>query len=88
MKVEHARELGEGYSVEIGAATWNPEGRSLRNRYATVNGGFNPHSSSEVPIGDLVPMLQFAGEHDALTTLQCAVIIESLSASIRRQSQG
>ena len=88
MKVEHARDLGKGHSAEIDAATWNPEGRSLRNRYATVNGGFNPDGSSEVPIGDLVPMLQFAGEHDALTAIQCAAIVESLSASNRRPFRG
>jgi hypothetical protein len=67
------------------AATWNSKDRSVRNRYQTASGGFSPHSSSEVPVGDLVPMLELVAKYDELSVAQCASIIGTLSASILRQ---
>jgi butyrate kinase len=89
MEVEHRTHLGHGHSVELGRATWNLEtSRSIRNRYETSNGGFSPRSSSEIPIGDLVPMVKFAAQHDELSPAQCADIIQALAASIERQLIG
>ena len=86
MNVQHARDLGEGHLIEIGESTWNPHGeRSIRDRWPTTTGGFSPHSSSEVPINSLVPMLTFAAEHDELSVAECAEIILRLAASIQRQ---
>ena len=85
MKVEQGIDLGKGHSVEIGAATWDAKDRSVRNRYQTASGGFSPHSSSEVPVGDLVPMLELVAKCDELSVAQCARIINALSASILRQ---
>lgn len=56
MIVEEAVDLGEGHQIEFGRATWNEDRRSVRNRYPTASGGFSPHSSSEIPIEDVVPM--------------------------------
>ena len=79
-------ELSHGHTVEIGAASWNPEDTSVRNRYTAAHAGLNPHCSSEVPVNDLVPMLQFVAQHNVLSIVQCAEIMESLAASIRRQT--
>lgn len=85
MKVEHSTEIVSGHSIEIGAATWNPKDRSVRDRYETASGGFSPRSSSEVPIRDLVAMLEFVAKHDELSITECTKIINALSASILRQ---
>lgn len=53
MRVEREINLGGGHLIEIGRATWNEEELSVRNRYPTSNGGFSPHSSSELPIQDV-----------------------------------
>ncbi len=86
MNVEHSMTVSAGHSIELGASTWNPEGeRSIRDRWVTASGGFSPRSSSEVPIGSLVPMLTFAAQHDELTASECAEIISALADSIKRQ---
>ncbi|AUX46996.1 uncharacterized protein SOCE26_085070 [Sorangium cellulosum] len=86
MKVQHAQDLGNGHSIEIGAATWDPSDRSVRNRYQTASGGFSPHSSSEIPVDDLVPLIEFLAKHDELSIEQCAKVINALSVSILRQA--
>lgn len=86
MDVEHRCDLGDGHSIEIGNATWNSGDRSVRDRYPTITGGFNPRSSPEVPMNDLVPILKFVAKHDELSVSQCAEIIAALSASILRRS--
>ena len=85
MEVQQVRDLGAGHLIEIGEATWGGGERSVRDRYPTTSGGFSPHSSSEVPMNDLVSMLEFVAEHDELSVSQCAQIITALSESIRRQ---
>ena len=86
MIVQHSLDLGDGHLIEIGQSM-DPEGddRSVRDRWPTRTGGFSPHSSPEVAISSLVPMLTFAAQHDELTAAQCAEIIMGLAASIRRQ---
>lgn len=75
-----------GHSVEIGAATWNKNETSVRNRYVTANGGFSPRSSSEIPVGDLTRIIEWVAEHDELSVRDCAAIINALAASVQRQS--
>ena len=53
MKVEETADLGDGHTIEFGRATWDEERPSVRNRYETSTGGFSPHSSSEIPLGDV-----------------------------------
>jgi hypothetical protein len=86
MKVQQVRDLGNGHSIEIGISTWSDGERSIRDRYATSTGGFSPRSSSEVPMDDLVPMLEFAAQHDELSVAQCARTIAALSMSIQRRT--
>jgi hypothetical protein len=85
MKVDQEEDLGNGHRIEIGEATWGGGDRSVRNRFETSTGGFSPHSSSEIPMHDLVPILQFIAQHDELSIAECAEIVSALSASIRRQ---
>ncbi len=86
MNVQHTSNLGGGHLIEIGESTWDPQNeRSIRDRWPTTTGGFNPRSSSEVPIASLVPMLTFAAQHDELLAAECAEIIIVLADSIRRQ---
>jgi hypothetical protein len=78
---------GQLCAVAIARRRKRPElcrGRTVRDRWPTVTGGFNPRSSSEVPMKSLVPMLEFVAEHDELSLVECASIIEALAASIRR----
>jgi hypothetical protein len=83
MNVQHLLPLGGGHSIEIGGATWDATARSIRNRYD--NPATDPHSSSEVPMDDLVAMTTFAAQHDQLSASECAEIIVALADSIKRQ---
>ncbi len=86
MNVQHTTPVSPGHMIELGESTWNPEEeRSIRDRWVNRRGGFDPHTSSEVPISSLVPMLAFAAQHDELSAAECAEIILALAASIKRQ---
>lgn len=85
MDVEHVKELDEGHTIEIGAATWNSNDRSVRNRYQTSTGGFSPHSSSEIPMSDLADIIVFVANHEELSVSECAKMIIALAASIQAQ---
>ena len=86
MNVQHTRNIGGGHLIELGESTWNPQNeRSIRDRWSTTTGGFSPHSSSEVPMSSLVPMLTFAAQHDELSAAECAEIIIALADSVKRQ---
>jgi hypothetical protein len=87
MNVQYTLPLNGGHSIEIGDSTWqNGVERSIRDRWpANSPSGFSPHSSSEVPMASLVPMLTFAAQHDELSAADCAEIITHLAASIKRQ---
>lgn len=86
MIVHHVLPLGGGHSIEIGNSTWDDAARSIRDRYDDpTTGHFNPHSSSEIPMDDLVLLSTFAAKHDELSASQCAEIIMTLADSIKRQ---
>ena len=83
MDVQHSMAVEHGHSIELGLSTWDPKGaRSIRDRWATSNGGFSPRSSSEVPVRSLLPMVVFAAQHDELTSSECAEIIVALAESM------
>ena len=85
MKVQYSMSVAPGHAIELGEATWANGERSIRDRWATANGGFSNTQSSEVPMASLVPMLMFAAQHDELAAAECAEIISALAASIKRQ---
>jgi hypothetical protein len=53
MHVKKVIDLGNDHKIEFGAATWDKNSVSVRNRYPTSTGGFSPRSSSEIPIEDV-----------------------------------
>lgn len=85
MEVEFSKELDDLHCIEIGGATWGKEHRSVRNRFAKNNGGFNVRATSEIPMCDLVQIVSFVAEKDELPQSECAEIISALAASISRQ---
>ncbi len=87
MKVERAKDLGEGHLLESGRATWDDSQTSIRNRYPTKNDGFNPHSSSEIPLVDISELAIFAAEQDLLNQTELIQILSAVSASLVRQSK-
>ena len=85
MEVLQEVDLGQGHKVEFGNSSWDPASESIRNRYPTASGGFSPHSSSELPIEDLEPLVVEAARRDKLGIRAAAQMIAALSASIGRQ---
>lgn len=86
MRVDETIDLGSGHLIELGAATWDENEHSIRDRWPTRTGGFSPHSSSEVPIASLAPMLAFAASRDRLSVNECLTIIRALIDSVERQT--
>lgn len=86
MRVRESVDLGNGHLIEIGAATWDENTTSVRNRYPTSTGGFNPRSSSEIPLDDIEYLVVAVGERDLLDVPTCARIISILSASVARSA--
>lgn len=85
MDVHDTIDLGNGHLIEVGASTWDPNSMSVRNRYPTTDGRFSPHSSSEIPLWDLEPLLSVVAKHDLLPPETAAKMIRSLAESIERQ---
>lgn len=85
MNVRNTIDLGNNHLIEIGEATWNDSEISIRNRYPTSNGGFSPHRSSEIPLGDLEPIMVAIAQRDLLDDATTARLIEALAASLARR---
>lgn len=86
MNVEEQVDIEEGYSIEWGTSSWSDNALSVRNRYETSTGGFSPHSSSELPIGDLKHLVVESAKRDYIDPDTAARMIEELAASISRHS--
>lgn len=79
------RVLSPSVSIEVGQASWDPAETSVRRRVDGDTGRFSPHSSSELPLGDLQPLMEVVAENDLIDPAACAAIIEALAASVRRR---
>jgi len=80
------RVIDDRHSFEVGKSSWDSDETSIRCRYNDEETGrFSPHGSSELPLHDLQPLMEVAGENDLLSPSECAAIIQALAASIRRQ---
>lgn len=78
--------LSQHHRIEIGTSSWDPSATSIRNRYDDPGTRrFSPHGSSELPLGDLEPIMAAASRHDLLNPATCARLIQVLAASIERQ---
>lgn len=85
MKVEKTKDLGGGHLVESGRATWDESQTSIRNRYPTKNGGFNPRNSSEIPLDDISELIVFAAEQDLLSAKELSEVLCATSSSLSRK---
>lgn len=79
------RIIAPGHSIEVGQSSWDPKEESIRSRYDGPTGHFSPRGSSELPLYDLVPLLETAADNDLLGPNECATIMKALAESIRRQ---
>lgn len=79
------RVISPTHSIEVGSASWDDDETSIRSRYDGATGRFSPHGSSELPLGDLQPLMEVAAQHDLISPGECSAIIEALAASIRRR---
>jgi hypothetical protein len=86
MKVRKRKIIGPGHSIEFGKATWDPQERSIRNRYATRNGGFSPRSSSELPVGDVEELAVGTAEEDEIDVRGAVRVIRAMLGTIARQT--
>jgi len=85
MNVQEVIDLGEGHVIEFGEATWDDQQPSVRNRYPTTTGGFSPHSSSELPIGDVCPIAVETLRRDVLSPEETMLILQAAVDSVRRR---
>ena len=85
MHVEREVPVGHGHTIEFGRATWNEESTSVRNRYLTATGGFSPHSSSEMPVEDVLPIVVETLRMDLLSQDDTLEILQAAVDSIRRR---
>lgn len=88
--------LDPDHSIEIGIPTWakgkpppppgTPRSHSCRDRWVTANGGFSPHSSSEVPIDESLPhMVWHCANHDEFTLPDLLYMGKAILASVARR---
>jgi hypothetical protein len=85
MQVEREVPVGDGHTIEFGRATWDEESSSVRNRYLTATGGFSPHSSSEMPIKDVVYIAVETLRMDLLSQVDTLQIIQAAIDSLGRR---
>lgn len=85
MEVTEVVRIDRTHSIEFGRSTWNPNEISARNRYDTTRGNFLPHSSSELPLRDVVTLVREVLDRDLLETRDVLWIMESaLDSAMRR----
>jgi len=85
MKVTDTVRLDDRHAIEFGFSTWDEKSLSVRDRWATANGGFSPRSSSEIPLGCIPDIIIETAKRDLLDVQTTARIIEALAASITRR---
>ncbi len=79
MIVTKSKQLDQnGHILELGKATWNDEDTSIRNRYPTKTGGFNPRSSSEIPLHDVIEIVKFVAEEQYFSSRDCIEIVKTM----------
>jgi len=85
MNVRETIPLANGCAIEIGGSTWNPTESSVRYRCPNSRGGFDPHSSSELPVSMIEPILTSCINRDMLDAAAAARLIDLLAQSVQRQ---
>lgn len=87
MKVKEREPMGEGHSIEWGDSSWDDGAVSVRNRYENSSGRFDPHSSSEIPIGDLRHIVIESAKRGYIDDNEALEMIKELAASVRQGSE-
>ncbi len=85
MEVEEVISVEDGHSIEFGVSTWHKGSKSIRNRYVTQSGGFSPHSSSEMPIGDVFYLAIETARRDYLSPDEALELLQVVLDSLKRQ---
>lgn len=75
-----------GLVAHGGHSSWSDQEDSIRLAWSTRGGGFDPISSSEVPVWGLVELACAAADRDVFDTVQLAWLVERLGASLHRQN--
>lgn len=86
MNIRESIDLGDGHKIEIGESSWDRNETSIRNRYPTADGRFNPHASSEIPLYDIEPLVSALASRDLLDVAATASLVEVLVASLVRRA--
>lgn len=86
MDVKDRVQDSEGHSIEWGAATWNPNDLSIRNRYDNVDSGkFNRSGSGEIPWKDFNLMINHSISRGKFSKEELAEILVSIAANLKEQ---
>lgn len=85
MDVTERIQITDLRSLEFGAATWNAEQLSVRNRYDNEGGRFSPRGSSELPIPDLTEIVIETARRDLITSEAAERMVGALIASLARK---
>ncbi|GEM_PF-2087288 len=87
MQVHKSIGTKHGGKIEFGQGSWDDEESSVRLRWDRDDGGFDPISSSEVPLWGLRELVCECAKRDMLPASDALRMIESLVAMLRRQDK-
>lgn len=80
---------GKDHAIEFGISSWDSEVESIRRRKNNDNGGFDPISSSEIPINsyflDIGDLVCECLKRDKLSIRQINPIIKEIAKTYIRQ---
>jgi len=85
IQIKGGGELQFGIVEHGGHSSWKESDNSIRLAWRTKDGGFDPISSSEMPIWGLVEMVCAAAERDVFDTCQLADMVADLAAALYRR---
>lgn len=86
MDVRETIRIDRRHSIEIGVASWSDHEIAVRNRYDNARGKFLPRSSSELPLRDVVRVVEAILRRNLLEIGDALTIMDSALASVRHQT--
>ena len=86
MNVEDKLVIDNFHSIEWGAATWDEDDFSIRNRFDGEAGRFNKASSSEIPWTDFNQMIIESIRRNHFTNDEIANITRAIADNISQRS--
>lgn len=87
MKVTHTEpaKANDKAKIEIGESSWKDGTKSIRLRWDREGGGFDPISSSELPVWGLKELVLTAASQRLLTPDDVTELIKELVTILRHQ---